>query len=50
MDPAAKFGELAGDKLGRAMLIEAKLGVCVEVLPPSGHFAVKQIFEVGFAW
>jgi hypothetical protein len=37
----AKFDKLAGDKLGRAMLLEAKLGMCVQVLPPGGHFAVK---------
>jgi hypothetical protein len=41
MNLAAKFGELPGDKLGRAMLLEAKLGVCVQVLPPGGHFAGK---------
>jgi hypothetical protein len=41
MNLAAKFGKLAGDKLGCAMLLEAKLWVCVQVLPPSGHFAVK---------
>jgi len=46
MNLAAKFGKLAGDKLGRAMLLEAKLGVCVQVLPPGGHFAVKQIDEM----
>ena len=28
------------------MLLEAKLGVCMEVLPPSGHFAVKQLDEM----
>jgi hypothetical protein len=27
MNVAAKFGKLVGDKLGRAMLLEAKLGV-----------------------
>ena len=43
---AAELGKLAGDKLGRAMLLEAKLGVCVQVMPPGGHFAVKQIDEV----
>jgi len=42
MDLAAKFGKLLGDELGRAMLLETKLGVCVQVLPPGGHFAVKQ--------
>jgi hypothetical protein len=46
MNLAAKFGKLAGDELGRAMLLEAKLGVCVQVLPPGGHFAVKQIDEM----
>jgi hypothetical protein len=28
------------------MLLKAKLGVCVQVLPPGGHFAVKQIDEM----
>jgi hypothetical protein len=28
------------------MLLEAKLGMCVQVLPPGGHFAVKQIDEM----
>jgi hypothetical protein len=28
------------------VLLEAKLGVCVQVMPPGGHFAVKQIDEV----
>jgi hypothetical protein len=46
MNLAAKFGKLAGDELGRAMLLEAKLGMCVQVLPPGGHFAVKQIDEM----
>jgi hypothetical protein len=32
---ATEFGKLAG-----------KLGVCVQVLPPGGHFAVKQIDEM----
>jgi len=35
MDLAAKFGKLAGDKFGRAMLLEAKLGMGVQVVPPS---------------
>ena len=43
---AAELGKLASDKLRRAVLLEAKLGVCVQVLPPGGHFAVKQIDEV----
>jgi hypothetical protein len=43
MNLAAELGKFAGDKLGRAMLLEAKLGVWVQVLPPSGHFAVNQI-------
>jgi hypothetical protein len=47
MNLAAKFGKLAGDELGRAMLLEAKLGVCVQVLSPGRHFAVKQIDEMG---
>jgi hypothetical protein len=31
MNLTAELGKLAGDKLGRAMLLEAKLGVCVQV-------------------
>jgi hypothetical protein len=46
VDLAAKFGKIAGDKLGHAMLLEAKLGVCVQILPPRGHFAVKQFDEM----
>ena len=46
MNVATKFGKLAGDKLGRAMLLEAKLGMCVQVVPPGGHFAVEQIDEM----
>jgi hypothetical protein len=46
MNLAAEVSKLAGDKLGRAVLIEAEFGVCVEVVAPSGHFAVKQIDEV----
>jgi hypothetical protein len=46
MNLTAEFGKFAGDELGRAMLLEAKLGVCVQVLPPHGHFAVKQIDEM----
>jgi hypothetical protein len=46
MNLTAEFGNLTGDKLGRAMLLEAKLGVSVQVLPPGGHFAVKQIDEM----
>jgi hypothetical protein len=42
----AKFGKLAGDEIGRAVLLEAKLGMCVHVLPPGGHFALKQSDEV----
>ena len=41
MNLTAELGKLAGDELGRAMLLEAKLGVCMQVLPPAGHFAVK---------
>jgi hypothetical protein len=33
-------------KLGYAVLLEAKLGVCVQFLPLGGHFAVKQIDEM----
>jgi hypothetical protein len=46
MNLAAEPSKLAGDELGCAMLLEAKLGVCVQVLPPAGHFAVKQIDEM----
>jgi hypothetical protein len=46
MDLAAKFGKLASDELRRAMLLEAKVGVCMQVSPPGGHFAVKQIDEI----
>jgi hypothetical protein len=46
MNLTAKFVELAGGKLGRAMLLEAKLGVYLQVVPPKGHFAVKQIDEM----
>jgi hypothetical protein len=46
MDLASKFSKLASDELGRAMLLEAKLGVCMQVLPPGGHFAVKQFDEM----
>jgi hypothetical protein len=28
------------------MLLEAKLGMGVQVLPPGGHFTVKQIDEI----
>src|SRR5262249_20630391 len=38
--------ELAGDEFGHAMLLEAKLRRCVQVLPLGGHFAVKQIDEM----
>jgi hypothetical protein len=43
---AAELGKLAGDELGRAMLLEAKLGMCVQVLPPGCHVVVKQIDEM----
>jgi hypothetical protein len=46
MNLAAKFSELACDKLGRAVLLETELGVGVKVAAPSGHFAVKQIDEM----
>jgi hypothetical protein len=42
----AEFGKLAGDEFGGMVLLEAKFGVCVQVLPPGGHFAVKQIDEM----
>jgi hypothetical protein len=47
MNLAAKFGKLAGDKFGRAMLLETKLGVCVQVSPPSGHFAWIKLMRCG---
>jgi hypothetical protein len=43
---AAKFSKLACDKFGRAMLLEAKLGVPVQVVPPRGHVAVNHIDEM----
>jgi hypothetical protein len=46
MNVAAKFGKLACDKLGCAMLLEAEFWVGMQVLPPGGHFAVKQIDEM----
>ena len=46
MNLAAEFGKLACDKLGRAMLLEPKFVMGVQVLPPRGHFAVKQIDEM----
>jgi hypothetical protein len=46
MNLAAELGKLVGDELGRAMLLEAKLGMCVQVLPPGGHFAVNQIDDI----
>jgi hypothetical protein len=46
MNLTAKFGKLACDELGCAMLLEAQLGVGMQVLPPGSHFAVKQIDEV----
>jgi hypothetical protein len=46
MDLAAEFSKFAGDKLGRAMLLEAKFGVCVQIVPPRGHVVVKQIDEM----
>ena len=32
MDLTAELGKLAGDEVGCAMLLEAKLGMCVQVL------------------
>jgi hypothetical protein len=46
MNVAAELSKLAGDELRRAVLPEAKLGVCMQVLPPGGHIAVKQIDQV----
>jgi hypothetical protein len=42
----AELGKLAGDELGRAMLLEAKFGMGVKVVAPGGHFALKQIDEM----
>ena len=39
--PQSDGGTIAG-----AVLLEAKLGVGVQVLPPGSHFAVKQIDEM----
>jgi hypothetical protein len=46
MNLAAELGKFAGDEFGGAVLPEAKLGMCVQILPPGGHFAVKQIDEM----
>jgi hypothetical protein len=46
MNFAVELSKLAGNELGRAMLREPKLVVCVQVLAPGGHFAVKQIDEM----
>jgi hypothetical protein len=46
MNLASKFGQLTGDEFGGAVLLEAKLGKCMQVSPPGGHFAVKQIDEM----
>ena len=43
MNLAAELGKLACNKVGYAMLLETKLGVYVQVLPPGGHVAVNQI-------
>jgi hypothetical protein len=43
MNLAAKFSKLPGDELGRAMLLEANLGVCVQVVPPGNHVVVNLI-------
>jgi hypothetical protein len=43
MNLTPKFGKLTGDELGRAMFLETEFGAWVQVLPPGGHFAVKQI-------
>jgi hypothetical protein len=43
MDLAEELGRLASDVLGRAMLLEAKLGMRVRGMPPAGHFASKLV-------
>jgi hypothetical protein len=46
MSLAAELGKLTGEELERSMLLEAKFGVCVQILPPRGHVVVKQIDEM----
>jgi hypothetical protein len=43
MNLATELLKLAGDELGRAMLLEAKLGMGVKVVAPTGHVSVIQI-------
>jgi hypothetical protein len=46
MNFAAEFSKFAGDKLGRSMLLDAEFWMGMQVLPPGGHFAVKQNDEM----
>jgi hypothetical protein len=42
-DLTAEFRKLAGYELGCAVLLEAKLRMCVQVVAPSGHLVVKRL-------
>src|SRR5262249_21006394 len=46
MNLAAELSKLASDEVGCSLLLEAKLGMRVEVVAPRGHFAVNQIDEM----
>ena len=46
MHGAAEFGELAGDELGGAVLLEAELGMRMQVLPPRRHLVVKRAYAI----
>jgi hypothetical protein len=46
MNLTAEFGKLPGDERRCSVLLEAKFGVRVEVVTPSGHFAMMQIDEM----
>jgi hypothetical protein len=46
MNPTAKFGKLTGNKLGGAVLLEAKLGVRMQVSPPRGHLVMKGLDSI----
>jgi hypothetical protein len=47
MNLAAKFGKLTSDELGGAVLLEAKLGVRVQVAAPGSHFGVNSLDAIG---
>ena len=40
---AAELGELGGDELRRAVLLEAQLGMGVQVPPPRRHLVMKRL-------